>query len=99
MARSLLTRVPDDTWEMAILGWDYEQKGMHEQAIAEFKKAVEVTEKNSPDFSPFFLAGRTILCAGWQAERCRAGPARPSGRAPEILCFAVRHRTHLHCIG
>ena len=42
---------------MAILGWDYEQKGMHEQAIAEFKKAVELTEKNSPDFGPFFLAG------------------------------------------
>ncbi len=57
MARDLLIRVPDDTWEMAILGWDYEQKGMHEQAIAEFKKAVELTEKNSPDFSPFFLAG------------------------------------------
>ena len=57
MARDLLIRVPDDTWEMAILGWDYEQKRMHEQAIAEFKKAVELTDKNSPDFSPFFLAG------------------------------------------
>jgi len=57
MARDLLIRVPDDTWEMAILGWDYEQKGMYEQAIAEFKKAVELTEKNSPGFSPFFLAG------------------------------------------
>ena len=57
MARTLLERVPDDTWEMAILGWDYQQKGMHEQAIAEFKKAVELTDKNSPDFSPFYLAG------------------------------------------
>jgi serine/threonine protein kinase/TolB-like protein/Tfp pilus assembly protein PilF len=57
MARDLLIRVPDDFWELAILGWDYEQKGMHEQAIAEFKKAVELTDKNSPDFSPFFLAG------------------------------------------
>ena len=57
MARDLLIRVPDDTWEMAILGWDYEQKRMHEQAIAEFKKAAELTNKNSPDFSPFFLAG------------------------------------------
>ncbi len=57
MARNLLARVPDDTWEMAILGWDYEQKGMHEQAIAEFKKAVELTNKNSPLFSPFYLAG------------------------------------------
>lgn len=57
MARDLLIRVPDDTWEMAILGWDYEQKRMYEQAITEFKKAVELTDKNSPDFSPFFLAG------------------------------------------
>ncbi|HTE87871.1 MAG TPA: tetratricopeptide repeat protein, partial [Terriglobales bacterium] len=57
MARNLLARVPDDTWELAILGWDYEQKGMHEQAIAEFKKAVELTDKNSPLFSPFYLAG------------------------------------------
>ncbi len=57
MARNLLERVPDDTWELAILGWDYEQKGMHEQAIAEFKKAVELTSKDSPLFSPFYLAG------------------------------------------
>jgi hypothetical protein len=52
---TLLERVPDDTWELAILGWDYEQKGMHEQAIAE--KAVELTNKDSPLFSPFYLAG------------------------------------------
>ena len=57
MAQNLLARVPDDTWEMAILGWDYEQKGMHEQAITEFKKAVELTNKTSPLFSPFYLAG------------------------------------------
>jgi TolB-like protein/Tfp pilus assembly protein PilF len=57
MARDLLVRVPDDAWEMAVLGWDYEQKGMHEQAITEFKKAVELTDKNSPLFSPFYLAG------------------------------------------
>jgi TolB-like protein/DNA-binding winged helix-turn-helix (wHTH) protein/Flp pilus assembly protein TadD len=57
MARNLLERVPDDTWELAILGWDYEQKGMYEEAIAEFKKAVELTNKDSPLFSPFYLAG------------------------------------------
>jgi tetratricopeptide (TPR) repeat protein len=57
MARNLLVRVPDDTWEMAILGWDYEQEGMHEQAVAEFKKAVELTDKSSPTFSSFYLAG------------------------------------------
>ena len=56
MARDFLVRVPDDTWEMAILGWDYEQKGMSEQAIAEFKKAVELTDKSSPLFSPFYRA-------------------------------------------
>jgi tetratricopeptide (TPR) repeat protein len=70
MARNLLQRVPDDTWEMAILGWDYEQKGMHEQAIAEFKKAVELTNKNSPDFSPFYLAGlaRSYAVAGRRSD-------------------------------
>ena len=57
LARNVLTRAPDDTWELAILGWDYEQKGLHEQAVAEFKKAVELTNKNSPIFSPFYLAG------------------------------------------
>jgi len=57
LARNGLTREPDDTWELAILGWDYEQKGLHEQAIAEFKKAVELSNKNSPPFSPFYLAG------------------------------------------
>ncbi|MFI5113742.1 MAG: protein kinase [Terriglobales bacterium] len=56
MAQNLLARVPDDTWEMVILGWGYEQKGMHEQAIVEFKKAVELTDKSSPLFSPFYLA-------------------------------------------
>ncbi len=70
MARNLLERVPDDTWEMAILGWDYEQKGMHEQAIAEFKKAVELTNKDSPLFSPFYLAGlaHAYALAGRRSE-------------------------------
>jgi eukaryotic-like serine/threonine-protein kinase len=57
LARNLLTRVPDDTWSLTVLAWDYEQTGMPEQAIAEFKKAVELTNKDSPLFSPFFLAG------------------------------------------
>ena len=70
MARDLLVRVPDDTWEMAILGWDYEQKGMHEQAIAEFKKAVELTDKGSPRFSPFYLASlaHAYALAGRQSD-------------------------------
>lgn len=57
MARSLLARVPDDMWEWAILGWDYEQKGMYGQAIASFNKAVELTSKNAPFLTSFFLAG------------------------------------------
>ena len=57
MARSFLVRVPDDAWELAILGWGYEQKGMHEQAIASFENAVDLTNKNSPVFSAFYTAG------------------------------------------
>ncbi|HYL16362.1 MAG TPA: protein kinase [Terriglobales bacterium] len=69
-ARDFLVRVPDDTWEMAILGWDYEQKGMYEQAIAEFKKAVELTDKSSPIFSPFYRAGlaHAYALAGRQSD-------------------------------
>jgi serine/threonine protein kinase/Tfp pilus assembly protein PilF len=57
MARDLLARVPDDIWEMAILAWDLEQKGMYEEAIADFKKAVDITSKEAPIFESFFLAG------------------------------------------
>jgi len=57
MARDFLARVPDDMWEWAILGWDYEQKGMHDQAIASFKKAVELTKNNAPLLTSFFVAG------------------------------------------
>lgn len=44
------------TWEQVILGWDYEQKGMTEQAVTEFKKAVESAGKDSP-METFILAG------------------------------------------
>ncbi|HSB76114.1 MAG TPA: protein kinase [Terriglobales bacterium] len=57
MAKSLLARAPEDMWEWAILGWDYEQKGRHDDAIANFKKAVELTSKNAPFLTSFFLAG------------------------------------------
>jgi TolB-like protein/Flp pilus assembly protein TadD len=56
MARKLLATVPDDTWELAILGWNYEQTGEPEQAVTEFKKAVGLTKKESPLFT-FLLAG------------------------------------------
>lgn len=57
IARNLLARVPDDIWEWAILGWDYEQKGMYDQAIASFRKAVDLTSKNAPILTSFCLAG------------------------------------------
>jgi TolB-like protein/Tfp pilus assembly protein PilF len=52
LAEKFLKSRPDDSWELTILGWTYEQKRMPDRAIAEFKKAVEVTEGDS-----FFLAG------------------------------------------
>jgi serine/threonine protein kinase/tetratricopeptide (TPR) repeat protein len=57
MARSLLARAPEDMWEWGILGWDYEQKGMYDQAIESFKKAVDLTSKNAPVLTSFFLGG------------------------------------------
>lgn len=52
LAEKFLKSQPDDPWERTILGWTYEQKRMPDQAIVEFKKAVEATNGNS-----FFLAG------------------------------------------
>ena len=51
LAKKFLTAEPDDPWEHTILGWTYEQKHMPDQAVAEFKSAVEVTKGDS-----FFLA-------------------------------------------
>ena len=55
-ARDVLGRHPDDAFELVILGWDYEQKGMKEEAVTEFKKAVELTRSDTL-FSAFYLAG------------------------------------------
>jgi TolB-like protein/Flp pilus assembly protein TadD/tRNA A-37 threonylcarbamoyl transferase component Bud32 len=52
----MLRRQPDDPFELAILGWNYEQTGVPDQAVTEFKKAVELTGKDSPLFT-FLLAG------------------------------------------
>lgn len=51
MAEKFLNAQPTDPWERTILGWSYEQKQMPQQAIAEFKRAVEVTKGES-----FFLS-------------------------------------------
>jgi eukaryotic-like serine/threonine-protein kinase len=56
LALDVLKRQPGDTWEQVILGWDYEQKGETGQAVAEFKKAMESTTKDSPIYT-FLLAG------------------------------------------
>ena len=56
MALDMLRRQPDDIFEMAILGWNYEQTGVPEQAVTEFKKAVELTSKGSPMYT-FLFAG------------------------------------------
>src|SRR5438094_4891984 len=44
LAAKFLKSQPDDPWERTILGWTYEQKRMPNEAVAEFKRAVEVTK-------------------------------------------------------
>jgi TolB-like protein/Tfp pilus assembly protein PilF len=56
LARDVLGKHPDDAFELVILGWNYEQKGMKQEAVVEFKKAVELTSSD-PLFSVFYQAG------------------------------------------
>jgi Flp pilus assembly protein TadD len=65
LAQKFLTSQPDNPWELSILGWDYEQKRMPEQAVAKFKRAVEVTKADS-----FYLAalGHAYALAGNRRE-------------------------------
>jgi len=65
LAAKFLKSEPDDPWERTILGWTYEQKRMPEQAVAEFKRAVEATKGD-----PFFLAplGHAYALAGNRHE-------------------------------
>ena len=70
LAAKFLKSQPDDPWERTILGWTYEQKRMPEQAVAEFKRAVEIT-KGDPFFGdPFFVAalGARYAVAGNRRE-------------------------------
>ena len=64
LAQKYLTSQPNNPWELTILGWDYEQKRMPEQAVANFTKAVEGT-KGTP-FNAFYLAalGHAYALAG-----------------------------------
>jgi TolB-like protein/Flp pilus assembly protein TadD len=68
LAQKFLTSQPDNSWELTLLGWDYEQKRMPEQAVAKFRKAVEGT-KDTP-FSSFYLAalGQGYAVAGDRSE-------------------------------
>jgi TolB-like protein/DNA-binding winged helix-turn-helix (wHTH) protein/Flp pilus assembly protein TadD len=68
LAQKYLTSQPDDSWELTILGWDYEQKRMPELAVAKFKKAEEGT-KGTP-FDSFYLAalGHGYALAGNRPE-------------------------------
>src|ERR1700694_1214449 len=50
-AEKFLSLNGDDPFELTTIGWDYEQKRMPEQALARFKRAVEVSKEDS-----FYLA-------------------------------------------
>ncbi len=65
LAAKFLKSQPDDPWERTILGWTYEQKQMPEQAVAEFKRAVEIAKGD-----PFFVAalGHAYAIAGNRRE-------------------------------
>jgi TolB-like protein/DNA-binding winged helix-turn-helix (wHTH) protein/Tfp pilus assembly protein PilF len=65
LARRFLASQPDNFWEHTILGWTYEQKKMPEEAIPEFKKAVDATGGAS-----FFVAalGHGYAMAGKKAD-------------------------------
>jgi TolB-like protein/Tfp pilus assembly protein PilF len=69
LALEVLKRQPGDPWETTILAWDYEQKGMTEQAAAEFKKVVDASPKDSPIYT-FLLAalGHAYAAAGKKPE-------------------------------
>jgi tetratricopeptide (TPR) repeat protein len=51
LSKKFLKSQPEDPWEHTILGWTYEQKHMPEQAIGEFKQAIQYSKGES-----FFLA-------------------------------------------
>lgn len=64
LAQRVLATHPHDSWERVILGWDFEQKHEPEQAIVEFKDAVDAS-KGEPD-QPLYLAalGHAYALAG-----------------------------------
>jgi len=69
LALEVLKRQPNDTWELAILGWDYEQNGLPDRAVTEFKRAVQIEPKDSP-ISTFLFAGlgQAYALAGMKSD-------------------------------
>ena len=65
LAEKFLRSQPNDAWERTILGWTYEQKGMPEEALAQLKRAVEVSKGET-----FFVAalGHAYAVAGNRRE-------------------------------
>ena len=65
LAKNGLASDPDDAWQRTILGWDYEQKRMPDEAIVEFKTAVDASKSQS-----FYLAalGHAYALAGRGSE-------------------------------
>ncbi len=64
LAQEVLT-AGDDPWERVILGWDYEQEGKLDQAIQEFKRAVDLSKSGA-----LYLAslGHAYATAGRRAD-------------------------------
>ncbi len=56
-----IRRQPKDFWSHVILGWAYQQKGRHREAVAELQEAVKLTSG-----APFSLAayGQAIAASG-----------------------------------
>ncbi len=73
LANKFLASEPHNFWERTILGWTYEQKNMPNEAIPQFKEAVEGTKG-----APFFLAA---LGHGY----AMAGNKKEAGRILETL--------------
>ena len=69
LALEVLKRQPGDPWETTILAWDYEQKHRNAEAIAEFKKAVDATPKESLMYT-FLLGalGHAYASAGQKSD-------------------------------
>ncbi len=61
LAEGFLRAEPNNPWELAILGWDYEQERKYQPAIAELKKAVDAT--NGRTFY-FAALGHAYAAAG-----------------------------------